>query len=385
MDKPSAETDGEQAVRQIPPNKPVDRRNTTQDAQTTSSTIASVPKTSRQSSASNSLAPSPLASRESSPSRQPRRPVSSTKLSSTSASRQSSQPDNSPTRQMRSSLSGPSLSSRSLSSATTPNLASEAPKDTRLTTAATPQKPLVASDPRGSRRWPVSPRLRSPPPQLNPSGTSSILEEADFPATSVRTASSSPPAVESQQGVSGSDTEESQPNSGMRTPIRGGLETVQEVSLPGSPTPTNPSLLHRIQEKLAEDAEDESGDAPTSRARPRLESGSEGGNANLDKRRTTSMPPPNSLSRQSSAVSAKQMKAKAEGSAQTMTVETETVPSIPQVALATGTNKAEGSAGQLRTKQSSETIKPRKEKKKITRKQPPVNSGNGKSFPYSPI
>jgi hypothetical protein len=65
-----------------------------------------------------------------------------------------------------------------------------------------------------------------------------------------------------------------------------------------------------------------------------------------------------------------------------MTVETETVSSVPQVALNTGA-KTEGVGGTLKAKPSSETIKPKKEKKKVPRKQPTVTSGNGE-YPRSP-
>jgi hypothetical protein len=83
-------------------------------------------------------------------------------------------------------------------------------------------------------------------------------------------------------------------------------------------------------------------------------------------------------------MSTKQMKAKQDGSTQSMTVETETVPSVPQVALATGP-KSEGPNGTLKTKQSTETIKPKKEKRKTTRKQPAVNTGNGELSPRHAI
>jgi hypothetical protein len=66
-------------------------------------------------------------------------------------------------------------------------------------------------------------------------------------------------------------------------------------------------------------------------------------------------------------MSAKQGKAKPEGSTQTMTVETETVSSIPQVALTTG-SKTDSANGTLKPKPSSETIKPKKDKKRTTRK-----------------
>lgn len=105
------------------------------------------------------------------------------------------------------------------------------------------------------------------------------------------------------------------------------------------------------------------------------ESGSESSRA--DNRRPTSVPPP-VVSRQSSALSAKGGKTKTEGSTQNMTVETETVPSIPQIALSTNT-KGEHSNGTLKTKPSTETIRPRKEKKKTARKQPAAVAGTASS------
>jgi hypothetical protein len=107
------------------------------------------------------------------------------------------------------------------------------------------------------------------------------------------------------------------------------------------------------------------------------ESGNESGNSMADMKRPTSVPPP-VVSRQSSALSAKGGKTKAEGSTQNMTVETETVPSIPQIALSTNT-KGENSNGTLKTKPSNETIRPRREKKKATRKQPAAVAGTGTS------
>ena len=62
----------------------------------------------------------------------------------------------------------------------------------------------------------------------------------------------------------------------------------------------------------------------------------------------------------------------------TMTVETETVTSIPNVAL--GPSAAQSVNGSLRTKPSSETIRPKKEKKKTTRKQASVTPGTGRFF-----
>ena len=73
-----------------------------------------------------------------------------------------------------------------------------------------------------------------------------------------------------------------------------------------------------------------------------------------------------------------------EGSTKGMTVETETVSTIPQVAL--GAAAAErtvtartDAAGSLRLKPSNETIRPKKERRKVVRKAPSVNAGNASS------
>lgn len=196
----------------------------------------------------------------------------------------------------------------------------------------------------------------------------------------------SPQPSESTHSTSDSDAEESQLQSGMRTPVRGALETVQEVSLPNSPSPTEePALLDHVKEKLSIDNHSDSAltDNPAQRARsnlPAAEGAGDNSGARAEARRTASVPP--LVSRQSSAMSSKQIKPKQEGSTQNMTVETETVSSIPQVALSTG-NKAEGVNGSLKAKPSTETIRPKKDKKKTVRKQPTVNTGNGETHPSS--
>ncbi len=170
--------------------------------------------------------------------------------------------------------------------------------------------------------------------------------------------------------------------SGIRTPARGPLETVQEVSQNNSPAhPRDNALVEHIKEKLG--GVDPYADAALSdtgamqKTKPTMAGLQAVGDASkAELRRPTSVPPP-LVSRQSSAMSAKQSKAKPEGSTQNMTVETETVPSVPQVALTAG-QKSEGGNGTLKAKPSTETIKPKKEKKKPTRKQPAVSSATGK-------
>lgn len=139
--------------------------------------------------------------------------------------------------------------------------------------------------------------------------------------------------------------------------------------------------MARVGEKLGSHSDTEGIDQNTPKAKfvmppNEKESASDAGHGKSGSRRSSSNPPP-TVQRQSSALSSKQAKAKQDNSAQNMTVETETVTSIPQVALATGT-KAESANGTLKTKPSTETIKPKKDKKKPARKQPAVSSGNGK-------
>jgi hypothetical protein len=187
-----------------------------------------------------------------------------------------------------------------------------------------------------------------------------------------------------------SESEEIQLQSGLRTPAHGStLETVQEVSLPNSPGVVTEAAMEQVKEKLASELATQSDpsyavDTRTLRARPGLyagESGSENGSMNVEGRGTPVGGPvaPPLMSRQSSSMSTKGTKAKPEGSTQNMTVETETVVSVPNVVLApTG---QQGGNGTLKTRPSAETIKPKKEKKKSSRKQAAVPSGAGETQP----
>ncbi|KAF7550973.1 hypothetical protein G7046_g7845 [Stylonectria norvegica] len=387
MDKSSAVSDGTPGVARST-SRTTRPRSNTPDLSTTSSTTTATTttgsQTSKPSTANNSVGPSPLASRDSSPTRPPRRAASATRIPGNRPRKNSQDP--SPSRQTRSGIPAHTNSSRSftsLSSTITPTLLPASQEPQQIQPPAS-QRINHTPDLRESPRWPVSPRLRSPPPQLsNRPIIPSRRSEQELPSISVQRPSPSPQPSEPQQTTPESEMEDPQLQSGVRTPARGALETVQEVSLPNSPNPTNDTLLlEKVKEKLSslDNHSDSSlGDVRTLRARPNLpshESGSDSGNGR-DQRSTTSVPPP-LITRQSSALSTKQMKSKQEPSMQSMTVETETVPSIPQVALATGP-KAEAN-GTLKTKPSSETIRPKKEKKKTTRKQPAVNAGTGEAL-----
>ncbi|UNI20810.1 Vacuolar inheritance and morphology protein [Purpureocillium takamizusanense] len=341
---------------------------------------ASGAQTSKNSSAANSNSQSPIASRDGSPARNPRRNSSTQRLSS--RSRNNSQHDPSPSRPARTSIPEPTTSApRALSSSTTPSLR-PASKEPQIQ-APTPQKPPIVQELRDNPKWPVSPRIRSPPPQLaKPSAAATRRSEQEPPSISVQRPTPSPHPSDPQLPTPESDTDDSHMQSGIRTPARGPLETVQEVSQNNSPAhPRDSALVEHIKEKLS--GADPYADAALSdtgamqKTKPSI-SGSQSASevAKNEARRPTSVPPP-LVSRQSSALSTKQSKSsKPEGSTQNMTVETETVPSVPQIALTTN-QKMEGGNGTLKAKPSTETIKPKKKEKKPTRKQPAVSSATG--------
>lgn len=180
----------------------------------------------------------------------------------------------------------------------------------------------------------------------------------------------------------------------MRTPARGvsgsTLETVQEISLPNTPGPGLDGILERINngklgdENSVDHAYNKNIQSKNG-AGANNESGSESGGKSDKMRAVSNAPvasarlaaPPKSYST-SGAVGVGRGKAIAEGIAKNMTVETETVSSIPQVpvgGIATGN-------GSIRAKPSQETIRPKKEKKKITRKAPSVNTGTGEQTSF---
>ncbi|KAK5992360.1 Vacuolar segregation 7-like protein [Cladobotryum mycophilum] len=365
MNPSSAVTDGPEGANQSTSkmSNQIPTPSASTEAGTTTTTHATPSsQTSKQSSASNSVTHSPMASRDPSPTRHLRRATSSGRLTG-NRSRQNSQQDSSPARQSRIPIPGPNNALRSLSATSTPILLPST-QDSQIQ-APTPQKPILSPELKDPR-WPVSP-LSPETPLINVQRPSPSPQPSDYPQTSE------------------SEADDIQMPSGLRTPTRGPLETVQEVSQPNSPAHLNNiSLLEQVKEKLPYTDHYSDGGlnegARTLRARPNWpaqEGCSDSGGFKLESRRTTSVPPP-LMTRQSSSMSTKQVKSRPEGSTQTMTVETETVSSIPQVALTTG-SKADGTGGTLKTKPSTETIKPKKEKKRTARKQPSVSNGNASS------
>ncbi|KAL5630413.1 hypothetical protein BROUX41_000285 [Berkeleyomyces rouxiae] len=254
-----------------------------------------------------------------------------------------------------------------------------------------PFQPTVSEARRdGPPRWPVSPRIRPPPlaqPQPAPSHTAYPvhMQRANQPAT---TASRYIATFASE--MSESDTDDPQTPSGLRTPTMKNpnqLATVQEINLPNSPGPaasdtdTNTAMIE-IHDRFAarhpqeepqtpnsQDSDAASADSVrTVRARNAASYPDDDATTTYNDGRKSSLPvaQPPLMSRQSSTFSTfNKTKPTTDGSS--MIVESETVTSVPQLSLAA---VPQGSGGTLRAMPSTETIRPKKDRKKQTRKQP---------------
>ncbi|KAL3424386.1 hypothetical protein PVAG01_03667 [Phlyctema vagabunda] len=258
--------------------------------------------------------------------------------------------------------------------------------------APIPLKPSLTAEIKDSPRWPTSPSLRSPPPLNKPSIVSPRKAEYDLPAINVQR-SSQTPELQDPKGAVDTDAEDSLAP-GMRTAARGAsggsstLETVQEISQPGTPASGLDGTTVKGEDGSVRQLNEQDnmmemafGKNPAKQNNTANESGSESGGKGDIKMRSASATPSTASraappTKQFTAPSAPAGRGKPSGEGgQKMTVETETVSSIPAIALGAGVGGA-GPNGSLRAKPSSETIRPKREKKKVTRKAPSV-SGMG--------
>lgn len=244
-----------------------------------------------------------------------------------------------------------------------------------------------------SRQWPVSPRLKSPPPSTtstaphNLSCTSSPKPQEDD-AAAANTSSKRQPSQSRDVGQSPvkQDEEVSEENRSrppQRIFARGnstggpGLATVEEAgTLVATETPPAISQVEESPE-----------DTTPKPAKAAPSSGSDSGgsiiedNKKTDSKDESKPQPPASNDKANEVVSKRSITSLSaargkpgESSMKNMTVETETVSSIPQPSLGGGTinrsgaNRKESGSGSIRTKPSDETIRPKKDKKKQTRK-----------------
>ncbi|MCJ1474128.1 hypothetical protein MMC13_002786 [Lambiella insularis] len=349
---------------------------------------------------------SPRTSREPSPTRPSLKPSHST-ATRLARSRKNSQ-DLSPNRASNASGSitagVPSAAAiqRALSAAGAPQLPPSAAPEF-LTDAPRPQKTRVSAGGGALSRGAIPPRLKSPPLPASPNRSS--IYSPRIPLTpSITVNRPTPTSASSLEGEAGDL--ENMPKSGARTPVKGSnggtLETVQESSLPTTISNGMGTVVGAKQTAEKEVAstteEDHLGHAPVKPQNLPTESGSESAGTRSGRSKSESKEgrapsnchnksrPPNVSTKKSfSQLNSTKTKMITEGSAKNMTVETETVSSVPQVAVGGGAGERgvpgrTDTSGSIRLKPSTETIRPKKEKKKTSRKAPSIHSGTGGSF-----
>ncbi len=181
----------------------------------------------------------------------------------------------------------------------------------------------------------------------------------------------------------------------MRTPARGPssgsspLETVQEVSQPNSPRSDLGAAIEKLAETVAAQAASQNGSVDksadkmnkTEQNSQTAESGSDSGSVTTATRRSSTQAPPPLLHSRQSSTGLKfgtRGQTTGESSSRNMTVETEKVENMQKLSLPPNVG-VPGANGSLRTKTSQETIKPKKEKKRHSRKPTAVASGTGET------
>lgn len=235
--------------------------------------------------------------------------------------------------------------------------------------------------------WPTSPRLKSPPP--NPSRSTVAKREVSENIqsnTAKRLATVSAPELAAAMllPAGAKDLSQQQTSSHLRVPARGlstpttGLETVAEASLPSTPSiDAGPDPTHNSYVDL--DAENDSTTPTPSIKDPdtKTESLSRGStfsktDSEPQKSRapSTSRPAGAGTLAKRSITNLSANKKIATEPLRTMTVETEHVS-----ATTPGLGDRARDSGSVRTKTSTETIRPRKEKKKPTRKHTALPAG----------
>ncbi|QIW95551.1 hypothetical protein AMS68_001069 [Peltaster fructicola] len=233
----------------------------------------------------------------------------------------------------------------------------------------------------------VSPRLKSPSPGTA-RGAHSALEtkktEGTVPTIHVQQGNT----VE-KQGVQSPRVADGAKNEQLQTPVKSAsrgpsgksfLATVDEDGLdavPVSPAATQAAVDLRPLTKMTDEDKTTDSDRPSKAG----ESGSEsGGNKSdgLTSRRASKSQPPSRSKNSYTSLS----KARPPESTHNMTVETETVQSIPHSGLTSGernaSNRMDGS-GTVKMKSSNETIRPKKERRQPSRKTRSITQGNASS------
>ncbi|KAI4281873.1 MAG: hypothetical protein L6R38_003376 [Xanthoria sp. 2 TBL-2021] len=270
-----------------------------------------------------------------------------------------------------------------------------------------PQKVIKAALANSNQSASNLPRVRSPPPATSNKGTlppSKRPDQASAPSLTPSIVVDRPNRAQ----ASGADTDVSSVDAlaptGIRIPSRGvsgsqpALETVQESSVPSTPA-LGPTAKQEVTAKATSDKrperigesslEDGFAKDQTSRQESGNESG-DGKNAPKEDEKDAkqqdlakaSAVRPQVVHPKKSSTQLHPAKGKTGAEVKSMTVETETVSSIPQVALGGGAGERglpgrTDTGGSLRLKPSTETIRPKKDKKRVVRKAPSLNAGTG--------
>ena len=339
-------------------------------------------------SASSSLRPASTTSRETSPRRRSNDAALDQPLSKSSSS--------SPTRTnsaVASSVATPSLASRSASATDVRLQKAPASGGHQSKSVASNDQTNLDSD-EGRSRAPASSRLTSPPPapsSRNSSAGSSKQSDAESeqPRSATDTGGSNTGDMRnfspSQQGTSsGQGVRMARGTAG----IPSKLETVEEGDHSGSPSSTFGSTPKpAAATKTAQDLSTKTPAQIRNHTDP-SSSKSESKTTNPDSNRAASSQVQGPARQQSStSIPPAKSRSNNEGTSKIMTVETETVASIPQattINVGDKSGSARGDAtGTLRLKPSSETIRPKKERKKATRKPASILSGTGMSWAFA--
>ncbi|KAK5029445.1 Vacuolar inheritance and morphology protein [Exophiala sideris] len=325
--------------------------------------------------------------------------------------------DGSPVRNPRSVSAIPQLSrSRKNSQEFSPNRStvtngpsSTVPSAAAVQRALSAQRPIlppsgldgVVESTRGSERqlkpggttpaWPTSPRLKSPP--SNNSGARASTKRSDSEPTPSNTSlrrlatASNPDQAAAMQIPENQELSFS--HSSLRVPARGpsaagALETVAESSVPTTPSigPVQsahidskievPSLNQRTEVRNeASTAKDGEGSGGDTSSKPSI---SKGDNGRRSRAASNSRPPSELAKRSLPSLTGAKTKTSTDPP-RTMTVETETVASVPQLLGPDRGISGRDGNGSVRTKPSNETIRPKKEKKRSSRKPPSLHAG----------
>ncbi|RYN27892.1 hypothetical protein AA0112_g7756 [Alternaria arborescens] len=363
--------------------------------------------------------PSPLSSREASPRPHKRnatpsgagttaRPSFRTRKSSADASpSRGSSLSNSTTAAAAPGHASPTVQ-RALSSTSIPELTPTSSTDT--VRAPRPSKPSSKSNSgETTPHWPLSPRLKSPPPGddgRSRSRTNSLRAQIRKPeaqsAPSIIVQSSSPASLSRfpvREEAPASDPDEPQPQLAPKATSRssGGvapkLATVQESSLPATPGFDGLEPQSFVPSATAHKTDQDRNDVNSSKVTEDLstkhdntkhtESGSDSATKSAKKgkmqeQRNTYTHRPHTVSAKPS-LSSMSTRSR-DPPLRNMTVETETVPSVAQPSIVNQDRSASGRVdGGIRLKASNETIRPKKERKAPKRKAASINAGTASS------